>query len=100
MIDKVKPTQRSSCRESCENLASEGLRTLVITQKALTGAQYAEFEGELEKAKTSMTKREVLVQQAIEQLETDMEYLCVTGVEDKLQSNVRLTIEKVRQAGI
>ena len=31
MIDKVKPSQRAICREYCEYLAMEGLRTLVIT---------------------------------------------------------------------
>jgi len=30
MMQKVKPSQRDSLRESCENLAMEGLRTLVI----------------------------------------------------------------------
>lgn len=29
-----------------------------------------------------------------------MEFLCVTGVEDKLQENVMMTIEKFRAAGI
>ena len=36
MIDKVSPKQRSICQENCENLATEGLRTLVITQKELS----------------------------------------------------------------
>lgn len=31
MLSKVKPGQRSACQEVCENLAMEGLRTLVIT---------------------------------------------------------------------
>jgi phospholipid-translocating ATPase len=29
-----------------------------------------------------------------------MEFLCVTGVEDLLQENVTLTIQKIRQADI
>jgi phospholipid-translocating ATPase len=36
----------------------------------------------------------------IESLERDMELLCVTGVEDKLQDNVRNTLEHLRNAGI
>ena len=36
MIPKVKPgPQQSSCQEFCENLAMEGLRTLVITHKLI-----------------------------------------------------------------
>ena len=33
MKEKVRPNQRATVDESCENLASEGLRTLVISQK-------------------------------------------------------------------
>jgi phospholipid-translocating ATPase len=36
MIPKVKPGQRDACQEYCENLAMEGLRTLVITHKLIT----------------------------------------------------------------
>jgi len=31
MLNKVKPGQRPCCQEFCENIAMEGLRTLVIT---------------------------------------------------------------------
>lgn len=31
MAPKVKPGQRSTCQEFCENLSRDGLRTLVIT---------------------------------------------------------------------
>lgn len=33
MIPKVRPSQRETCQEFCEDLAMKGLRTLVITQK-------------------------------------------------------------------
>jgi phospholipid-translocating ATPase len=36
MEKKVRPNQRASLVESCENLAMEGLRTLVISQKLLS----------------------------------------------------------------
>ena len=36
----------------------------------------------------------------VESLERDMELLCLTGVEDKLQENVRPTLELLRNAGI
>jgi phospholipid-translocating ATPase len=40
------------------------------------------------------------VQRAINDLEQDMELLGITGVEDKLQDEVALTIESLRGAGI
>ena len=39
-----------------------------------------------------MVNREALVQEEIQRLEVNMEFLCVTGVEDKLQENVTMTI--------
>ena len=100
MINKVKPGQRSTCQESCENLAMEGLRTLVITHKLLSDAQYQDFEKRIKKAKSEFVDREAKVQAVIESLESDMDFLAVTGVEDKLQENVLETIETLRQAGI
>lgn len=36
----------------------------------------------------------------IESLEMEMELLCLTGVEDQLQTDVRPTLEILRNAGI
>jgi phospholipid-translocating ATPase len=58
MIPKVKPGQRDACQEYCENLAMEGLRTLVITHKLISESQYAQFEKNLKQAKASMQNRE------------------------------------------
>jgi len=78
----------------------EGLRTLVITHKLITEQTYKDFERRIKQARASFTNREALTQQVIESLEVDMEYLAVTGVEDKLQEEVLQTIERLRQAGI
>lgn len=40
MIPKVKPGQRDVCQEYCENLAMDGLRTLVITHKLISETTY------------------------------------------------------------
>lgn len=47
-----------------------------------------------------MVDREQMIQDVISSLEVDMEFLAVTGVEDKLQEEVLQTIENLRQAGI
>ena len=101
MMNKVKPSQRETCQEFCENLAMEGLRTLVITQKLVTLSAYTDFERRLNKAKSTLdSNRSERIREVIESLEVDMEYLAVTGVEDKLQEDVLQTIETLRQAGI
>ena len=51
-------------------------------------------------AKLSIQDRNQRIQNVIESLEKDLELLCLTGVEDKLQLNVRTTLETLRNAGI
>lgn len=86
--------------DECENLAREGLRTLVITQKLITEQEYHHWAQVYENAKTSMVNREELEKQAILEIEQDMEFLGITGVEDKLQEDVCQTLENLRGAGI
>ncbi|CAF1330163.1 unnamed protein product [Adineta steineri] len=87
-------------QEECSNMAREGLRTLVIAKKQLTTEQYQAFEQRLIKARLQTIDRNRRVNEVIETLENDMELLCITGVEDKLQENVRQTLETLRNAGI
>ena len=100
MKSKVKPNQRVVIDESCDNLANEGLRTLVISQKLLSPEYYQEWNRKYEVAKADLNDRERLVQNCIEVLEQDMELLGVTGVEDRLQDKVAEVIESLRNAGI
>ena len=82
------------------NLYSEGLRTLVISQKLLDTDFYYEWSRKYTDAKADLNDREANVARCMEELEHDMELLGVTGVEDKLQDEVALTIESLRGAGI
>lgn len=86
--------------EKCDSLAREGLRTLVVAKKSLTNEQYMEFEAKYNIAKMNTTDRTSLVRAAIESLEREMELVCLTGVEDRLQDDVRPTLEQLRHAGI
>ena len=100
MAPKVKPGQRSTCQEFCENLSRDGLRTLVITQKLVQEEEYEEFARRLKVARASMVNREEEIARCIEDLEYELEFLAVTGVEDKLQDKVLETIDTLRQAGL
>ena len=100
MEAKVQENSRAFLRETCENLASTGLRTLVISQKYVSPLDYESWVKKYENAKTEMEDRDAKVQRVVEELETNMEFLCVTGVEDKLQVDVTDSIESLRNAGI
>jgi phospholipid-translocating ATPase len=87
--------------EECSNMAREGLRTLVVGKKRLSQEQYNVFDAAYQKARVSIQDRNQQMQDAVERiLEKDLDLLAVTGVEDKLQDDVRITLEKLRNAGI
>lgn len=86
MKSKVRPSQRATIDEACENLALEGLRTLVISQKLLTPEFYDKWNKEFSAARALLNGREEKVNDCIAQLEQDMELLGVTGVEGKRPS--------------
>lgn len=48
----------------------------------------------------STEDRSQKVSTVVESLERELELLCLTGVEDKLQDKVRPTLELLRNAGI
>ena len=87
--------------EECNTMGREGLRTLVIGRKRLTSEQYALFQKEYEAASVAVHGRNEAMQDVIGRcLESDLELLGITGVEDKLQEQVRTTLETLRHAGI
>lgn len=86
--------------EECGNMAREGLRTLVVAKRTLTEEQYQDFESRHAQARLSVHDRALKEAAVRESLERDMQLLCVTGVEDRLQAHVRPTLELLRNAGI
>lgn len=88
-------------QEECDNMAREGLRTLIIARKRLSEGQLTDFMTQYSAATLVLSDR-VSAKQAVIRtcLEVDLELLGVTGVEDRLQEDVRLTLETLRNAGI
>ena len=100
MIKFVKKEYIGYIKENAENLATMGLRTLVLTQKLISQKYFDEWYEEYSQALISMEDRKEKIAQAISKLENDMDFLCVTGVEDLLQDDVATTIENLRNAGM
>ncbi|KAJ1554460.1 putative aminophospholipid-translocase, partial [Cladochytrium tenue] len=86
--------------EECGNMAREGLRTLVIARKRLTEDEYADFQAKYSAAQISIVNRTDLTREAIASLEHELDLLGLTGVEDKLQDDVKVSLELLRNAGI
>ncbi|VUC24232.1 unnamed protein product [Clonostachys rosea] len=87
--------------EETANMAREGLRTLVVGRKKLSYQQYQEFSRQYQEASLSISGRDAGMQRVVSHhLERDLELLGVTGVEDKLQKDVKPSLELLRNAGI
>ena len=101
VIEKfVKPEYKGYIKENAENLATKGLRTLVLTQKIIPQEFYNQWQQKYNDALTSMENRKQKIAEAVSLLEKDMNFLCVTGVEDLLQDDVNTTLENLRNAGM
>ncbi|KAI8956962.1 phospholipid-translocating P-type ATPase [Daldinia sp. FL1419] len=87
--------------EETANMAREGLRTLVVGRKKLSNEQYRDFSTSYQEASLAIGGRDTGMQRVVaEFLERDLELLGVTGVEDKLQRDVKPSLELLRNAGI
>ncbi|KAF5659715.1 phospholipid-translocating ATPase [Fusarium circinatum] len=87
--------------EETANMAREGLRTLVVGRKKLSYDQYKEFSARYQEASLSISGRDAGMQRVVSHyLEHDLELIGVTGVEDKLQKDVKPSLELLRNAGI
>ena len=86
--------------EKVEILATKGLRTLVLTQKILSEEEFNKWNIEYKEALNSLEFRKEKTSKVISKLENNLDFLCVTGVEDLLQDNVSYTIDNLRSAGM
>ncbi|OJJ52707.1 hypothetical protein ASPSYDRAFT_95509 [Aspergillus sydowii CBS 593.65] len=87
--------------EETANMAREGLRTLVVGRKRLAPLQYQEFASKYKEASLSLQGRDIGMAKVVsEYLEHDLELLGVTGVEDRLQRDVKPSLELLRNAGV
>ena len=100
MMRFVKDEYVNYISEQAENLATKGLRTLVLSQKLISQEYYDSWNKEYEDAKTSMEDRQQKIANVVSKLENNMDFLCVTGVEDLLQNDVASTIDDLRNAGM
>lgn len=87
--------------EETANMAREGLRTLVVGRKKMSVQQYKEFASNYKEASVAINNRDSGMARVVSHyLEKDLELLGVTGVEDKLQKDVKPSLELLRNAGI
>uniref|UniRef100_A0A671S433 Phospholipid-transporting ATPase n=1 Tax=Sinocyclocheilus anshuiensis TaxID=1608454 RepID=A0A671S433_9TELE len=80
--------------------AADGLRTLCIAKKVVSKEEYASWLQRHLEAETAIQRREELLFESALGLETNLQLLGATGIEDRLQDGVPETIASLRKAGL
>ncbi|KNC46549.1 uncharacterized protein AMSG_02984 [Thecamonas trahens ATCC 50062] len=84
-----------------EMFAEAGLRTLMCAVRELERETYEAWKAEhFDPAARALEHRDDKLAAAAAIIETELEYVCVTAIEDKLQEGVSDTISLLRKAGI
>ncbi|KAJ3271263.1 hypothetical protein HDV01_006935 [Terramyces sp. JEL0728] len=91
---------KDATMQHMEEYANEGLRTLVFAYRDIEETEYREWQSAYEKAATSITDREEMLDKAAELIEKDLQLVGATAIEDKLQDGVPETIYNLLEAGI
>ncbi|CAD8165511.1 unnamed protein product [Paramecium octaurelia] len=90
-------------KKQLQEYATIGLRTLVLGYKELEQKEYEKFLSEYNRAQSILDDdqlRESLMNQLEEMIENNLQLLCATAIEDKLQDKVGEVIADLKSAGI
>ena len=92
--------KKAFIEEECKDLSMGGLRTLVIARKVLSKEFYTKWCSEYEKAYNQLEVDQKEIGRLMNELEYGVSFLGITAIEDKLQNNLKSTIECLRGGGI
>lgn len=90
----------TKCQNSLNLYASHGLRTLCLTRRVLTQAEYENWRTKHALIELSIDDREQMLFESACEIEVNLELLGVTGIEDRLQDGVPECIAALREAGM
>jgi magnesium-transporting ATPase (P-type) len=86
--------------KNLNDFSEEGLRTLLWAKKEIDSEYFKKWSIEYKNAKESLYERKKNIEMIGEKIETDLELVGVTGLEDKLQDGVSETVNSFRESGI
>ncbi|XP_030081762.1 phospholipid-transporting ATPase ID isoform X7 [Drosophila hydei] len=91
---------KARTQDHLNKFAGEGLRTLVLAERRLSEQYYNDWRTRQQEAALSMDSRESKLNAMYEEVESGMQLLGVTAIEDKLQDGVPKSIANLQNAGI
>eukprot|EP00928_Gymnodinium_smaydae_P027213 TRINITY_DN21108_c0_g1_i1.p1 TRINITY_DN21108_c0_g1~~TRINITY_DN21108_c0_g1_i1.p1 ORF type:complete len:660 (-),score=73.87 TRINITY_DN21108_c0_g1_i1:140-2119(-) len=90
----------AAAKSALDLFSKQGLRTLVIARRELSATEYAAWKEQWEAANAALEDKVQAVERAAEAIESDLTYVGVTALEDRLQEAVPETIATMRAASI
>uniref|UniRef100_T1JA93 Phospholipid-transporting ATPase n=1 Tax=Strigamia maritima TaxID=126957 RepID=T1JA93_STRMM len=87
-------------QQQLNNYARKGLRVLVMAKKVLSKDEYQTWMYSHRLGELNLEEREQRIMESAIQIESGLELLGATGIEDRLQEGVPETISNLRKAGI
>ncbi|RVE67454.1 hypothetical protein OJAV_G00102970 [Oryzias javanicus] len=100
IFPRVKREEVERIRMHVERNATEGYRTLCVAYKRLSPEEYAQVDEDLKEARLALQDREEKLMAVYNQVETEMDLIGATAVEDRLQEEAAETMEALQGAGI
>ncbi|XP_037711447.1 phospholipid-transporting ATPase ID isoform X7 [Drosophila subpulchrella] len=91
---------KARTQDHLNKFAGEGLRTLALAERRLTEQYYNDWRSRQQEAALSMDSREQKLNEIYEEIESEMQLVGVTAIEDKLQDGVPKSIANLQNAGI
>lgn len=83
-----------------DEFAENGWRTLAFSFRLLNETEYTVFNRSYLEAYNDIVNRDNLLKKLYDSIETNLELIGATAVEDRLQDDVEETIKSLRKAGI
>ncbi|KAH9996634.1 phospholipid-translocating P-type ATPase [Xylariaceae sp. FL0662B] len=88
------------CLQHIGDFASDGLRILLFAYRYVDDEEYEGWKKAYREATTSLVNRQQRIEEAAELIEHGFDLAGATAIEDKLQSGVPETMEKLQRANI
>ncbi|XP_066523155.1 phospholipid-transporting ATPase VB isoform X2 [Hoplias malabaricus] len=87
-------------QKDLDSYAKDGLRTLCFAKKVVSEQAYRLWMDKRQEALSAISRKEELLMDTAVAMETDLDLLGATGIEDRLQEKVPETIQALRDGGI
>ncbi|XP_027702210.1 phospholipid-transporting ATPase IG isoform X2 [Vombatus ursinus] len=100
VFPRVQRDQIEQTKVHVERNAMDGYRTLCVAYKEYTLEEYHAVDRQILEAKMALQEREEKLAKVFDDIETDMNLIGSTAVEDRLQDQAAETIEALHKAGM